>query len=53
MSESLVRNFTAIRVRAEALLSQRVAYLAVQNIELLGQVKSKNAPFQICSYFRR
>ncbi|KAK0648188.1 hypothetical protein B0T16DRAFT_388472 [Cercophora newfieldiana] len=39
MSESLVQNFTAIRIRAEALLSQRVAYLAVQNIELLSQVK--------------
>ncbi|KAK0711729.1 hypothetical protein B0H67DRAFT_491606 [Lasiosphaeris hirsuta] len=39
MSESLVRNFTGIRIRAEALLSQRVAYLAVQNMDLLRQVK--------------
>ncbi|KAK4447330.1 hypothetical protein QBC34DRAFT_409876 [Podospora aff. communis PSN243] len=39
MSEELVRNFTSIRIRAEALLSQRVAYLAVQNAELLSQVK--------------
>ncbi|KAK3347000.1 hypothetical protein B0T25DRAFT_572089 [Lasiosphaeria hispida] len=39
MSESLARDFTGIRIRAEALLSQRVAYLAVQNMELLRQVK--------------
>jgi hypothetical protein len=43
MSEELVRNFTSIRIRAEALLSQRVAYLAMQNAELLRQVKSKRA----------
>ncbi|KAK0610776.1 hypothetical protein B0T14DRAFT_500005 [Immersiella caudata] len=40
MSEELVRIFTSIRIRAEALLSQRVAYLAIQNAELLKQVKS-------------
>jgi hypothetical protein len=40
MSVELVKNFTDIRTRAEALLSQRVAYLAMQNAELLRQVKS-------------
>ncbi|KAK1749637.1 hypothetical protein QBC47DRAFT_395554 [Echria macrotheca] len=39
LAETLVHVFTNIRVRCEALLSQRVAFLAVQNAELLRQLK--------------
>jgi len=44
MSEWLVKDFTNIRVRCEALLSQRVAHLAEQNTELLKQIKSEHIP---------
>lgn len=44
MQEQLVKGFTNIRVRCDALLAQRISELSKQNAELLLQMKSLSLP---------
>lgn len=46
MQEQLVKGFTNIRVRCDALLAQRISELSKQNAELLLQMKSQS-PFPL------